>query len=157
MTGFARKLAVSAVITAILGGAAGAQSMQPEGGPQLVTTPQIAYRPSLSDSDAAYLSTALTVARAGDGSRARLAMDSIQDPVARKIALWALADGAPDSLSFFEADSVRRDLNGWPRAARRQATAEKLLETSGMSPDRIIAWFGGAEPATVQGAMALAG
>lgn len=145
------------MITAILGGAAGAQSMQPEGGPQLVTTPQIAYRPSLSDSDAAYLSTALTVAKAGDGSRARLAMDSIQDPVARKIALWALADGAPNSLSFFEADSVRRDLNGWPRAARRQATAEKLVETSGMSPDRIIAWFGGAEPATVQGAMALAG
>lgn len=157
MTGFARKLAVSAVITAILGGAAGAQSMQPDGGPQLVTTPQIAYRQPLSDSDASYLSTALTGARAGDGARVRLAMDAIQDPVARKIALWALADGAPDSLSFFEADSIRRDLNGWPRGAKRQATAEKLLETSGMPPERVIAWFGGTEPETVQGAMALAG
>ena len=157
MTGFARKLAVSAAITAILGGVAGAQSMQPDGGPQLVTTPQIAYRQPLSDTDASYLSMALTAARAGDGDRVRLSMDSIRDPVAKKIALWALADGAPDSLSFFEADSVRRDLNGWPRGAKRQATAEKLLETSGMPPERIIAWFGGTEPETVQGAMALAG
>ncbi|MFA7261477.1 MAG: lytic transglycosylase domain-containing protein [Caulobacter sp.] len=157
MTGFARKVAVGAVVTAILGGAAGAQSVQPDAGPRLVTTPQVAYRQPLSDTDAAYLSTALTVARAGDGSRARLAMDSIQDPVARKIALWALADGAPESLSFFEADSVRRDLNGWPRAARRQATAERLIETSGMPPEKVIAWFGGTEPETVQGAMALAG
>lgn len=147
---------VGTALAAILGGAAVAQSGQ-TGGPQLVTTPQTAYHQSLSDTDAAYLSTALTVARAGDGARARLSMDAIQDPVAKKIALWALADGAPDSLSFFEADSVRRDLNGWPRGAKRQATAEKLIETSGLSPERIIAWFGGAEPTTVQGAMALAG
>lgn len=155
MTAFARKLAVGTALAAILGGAAVAQSGQ-SGGPQLVTTPQVAYRPSLSDTDASYLSTALTTAKAGDGARVRLAMDSIQDPVAKKIALWALADGAPDSLSFFEADSVRRDLNGWPRGAKRQATAEKLIETSGMPPERIIAWFGGTEPTTAQGAMALA-
>ena len=147
---------VGAALAAILGGAAGAQSMQPDG-PRLVTTPQTAYRQPLSDTDASYLSTALTVARAGDGARARLAMDAIQDPIAKKIALWALVDGAPDSLSFFEADSARRDLNGWPRGARRQATAEKLIETSGMAPERIIAWFGGTEPSTIQGAMALAG
>ncbi|MDO9222963.1 MAG: lytic transglycosylase domain-containing protein, partial [Caulobacter sp.] len=157
MTGFARKLTVTAVITAILGGAAGAQSMQPDAGPQLVTTPQTAYRQPLSDTDASWMSTALTAARAGDAARVRLAMTSIQDPIAKKVALWALADGAPDSLSFFEADSIRRDLNGWPRGARRQAAAEKLIETSGMPADRIIAWFGGAEPETVQGAMALAG
>lgn len=159
MTAFAWKLAVGAVLTAILGGAAVAQSgsMQADGAPQLVTTPQIAYRPSLSDSDSANLSAALTAGRAGDGGRARLAMDSIQDPVAKKIAQWALIDGAPDSLSFFEADAARRDLNGWPRGAKRQATAEKLIETSGMPADRVIAWFGGTEPETVQGAMALAG
>ena len=156
MTAIARKLAVGTALAAILGGAAIAQS-SPSDGPQLVTTPQPASRQPLSDTDASYLSTALTVARAADGPRARLAMDAIQDPVAKKIALWALADGAPDTLSFFEADSVRRDLNGWPRAAKRQATAEKLIETSGMPPEKIIAWFGGTEPTTVQGAMALAG
>lgn len=156
MTAFARKLAVGAVLAAILGGVAGAQSVQADG-PQLVTTPQTAYRQPLSDSDASYLSTALTGARAGDGARVRLAMDAIQDPIAKKIALWALADGAPDSLSFFEADSIRRDLNGWPRGAKRQATAEKLVATAGMPPERMIAWFGGAEPTTAEGAMALAG
>lgn len=156
MTGFARKLAVGTVLAAILGGVAGAQS-DPAGAPQLVTTPQTAYRQPLSDSDAANLSAALTGARAGDAARVRLAMDSIQDPVAKKIALWALVDGAPQSLSFFEADSARRDLNGWPRGAKRQATAEKLIETSGMPAERIIAWFGGTEPETVEGAMALIG
>lgn len=156
MTAIARKLAVGAVLAAILGGAAGAQSVQADG-PQLVTTPQTAYRQPLSDSDASYLSTALTGARAGDGARVRLAMDAIQDPIARKIALWALADGAPDSLSFFEADSIRRDLNGWPRGAKRQATAEKLIGAAGMPPERIIAWFGGTEPTTAEGVIALAG
>ncbi|MFZ5670480.1 MAG: lytic transglycosylase domain-containing protein [Pseudomonadota bacterium] len=153
MTGIARKLAVGAVVTAILGGAAGAQSEQP----QLVATPQVAFRQPLSDADAENLRIALTAARAGDGGRIRLAMDSISDPLARRIAQWALADGAPQTLSFFEADQMRRDLNGWPRGARRQATAEKLVETSGMSPERIIAWFGGTEPETAEGAMALAG
>ncbi len=111
--------------------------------PQLVSTPQTAYRQPLSDSDAANLRNALTGTSAAS---IRAAMASIQDPIARKIALWALADRAPESMSFFEADAARRDLNGWPRGAKRQITAEKLLETSGMAPDRIIAWFGGASP-----------
>jgi soluble lytic murein transglycosylase len=142
---------IGAGIAAILGGAAVAQVSG--GAPQLVSTPQPAYRQPLSDSDAANLRNALTGTSAAS---IRAAMSSIQDPTARKIALWALADRAPDSMSFFEADAARRDLNGWPRGAKRQATAEKLLETSGMAPDRIIAWFGGAEPQTVEGAMALA-
>ncbi len=143
---------LGAAAIAILGGAAVAQQVT-QGAPQLVSTPQTAYRQPLSDGDAANLRAALD----GKSSASiRAAMDSIQDPVARKIALWALTDRFPESLSFFEADSARRDLNGWPRASKRQATAEKLLETSGMAPDRIIAWFGGSQPETPEGAMALA-
>lgn len=104
--------------------------------------------------DAANLRAALN---GTSSANIRMAMDSIQDPTAKKIALWALVDRFPDSLSFFEADAARRDLNGWPRQAKRQAAAEKLLETSGQSPDRIVAWFGGAEPETAEGAIALAG
>ena len=128
---------IGAGIAAILGSAAVAQVSA--SAPQLVSTPQPAYRQPLSDADAASLRNALTGTSAAS---IRAAMDSIQAPVARKIALWALADRVPESMSFFEADAARRDLNGWPRAAKRQVTAEKLLETSGMAPDRIIAWFG---------------
>lgn len=148
-----RKMAFGAVLTAVLASTAGAQSSG-VGAPQMVSTPQTAYRSTLSDSDSANLRAALNATNAG---AIRVAMDSIQDPLARKIALWALADRSPESMSFFEIDAARRDLNGWPRQAKRQATAEKLLQTSGMAPDRVIAWFGGVEPETVEGAIALAG
>lgn len=146
-------MGLGAVLTAILASTAGAQSTAP-GTPQLAATPQTAYRQSLSDMDAANLRAALNGTSA---AQIRMAMGSIQDPVARKIALWALADRAPESMSFFEIDSARRDLNGWPRQAKRQATAERLLETAGMTSAQVIAWFGGAEPETAEGAMALAG
>ncbi|MBN9318124.1 MAG: lytic transglycosylase domain-containing protein, partial [Caulobacterales bacterium] len=144
---------------AVLGAAAAmaAQESQPQGAPEAqtapVTTPQTAYRQPLTDTDAANLRAALTGRSA---AQIRAARDSIQDPLARKVALWALADGAAESMSFFEIDSARRDLAGWPRAARRQAAAEKTLETSGQDPARIVAWFGGERPATAEGAMALA-
>ncbi|MDP1631524.1 MAG: lytic transglycosylase domain-containing protein [Caulobacter sp.] len=149
-----RKLAIGTALVVVLGGVTGAQSASSQA-PQLVTTPQVAYRQPLSDSDAANLRAALDAG--GDTGRIRQAMSAIQDPIGKKIALWALTDRAPESLSFFEADAARRDLNGWPRGAKRQVTAEKLLETSGLSADRIIAWFGGAQPESPEGALALAG
>lgn len=99
---------------------------------------------------------ALAAAKTGDVSRARLAMDSLQDPVARKIALWALVDSSAEAMSFFELDSARRDLAGWPRSSRRETAAERQLSVSGLSPAQTIAWFGGGMPATAEGAMALA-
>ncbi len=152
LTAAGRKLLIGAGVAAVVGGAALAQVSG--GAPQLVSTPQTAYRQAISDTDAANLRSALSGSSAG---AIRMAMDQIQDPLARKVALWALADRFPESLSFFEIDSARRDLNGWPRGAKRQAAAEKLLETGGMAPDRIIAWFGGSQPETAEGAMALAG
>lgn len=152
-----RKVLLTSVLAAVAGGIADAQTTYgSSSAPQLITTPQVAYRQPVSDTDAAYLKTALTAAKAGDGDRVRLSMDAISDPLTRKIALWALADGAPDSLSFFEADSARRDLAGWPRSAKRQMSAEEKLETSGLDPARIVAWFGGSPPETARGAVALA-
>lgn len=144
--------AASCVILGLM--AAGSAATQ---SPARLSTPPLPYASLPSDSDGEYLRQALTGARAGDGDRVRNAMGAIQDPLARKIAVWALADGAPQSMSFFEIDAARRDLAGWPRAMTRQMNAEKKLETSGMAPDKTIAWFGGAEPVTVEGAMALAG
>lgn len=125
--------------------------------PQLVTTPQTAYHTSqLSDSDAQGVIAALNAAKNGNGSAIRTILGGLSDPMARRIVQWALADTAPDSLSFLEADSARRDLAGWPHAARRQSAAEKLIETGGLGPQATIAWFGGGDPTTGQGAMALA-
>ena len=81
----------------------------------------------------------------------------ISNPVARKIATWAIVEYAPDQLSFTEIDAARKELAGWPHPAARQEAAEKLLETSGMDANRIILWFGDTQPQTAPGAMALAG
>lgn len=103
------------------------------------------------------LSAVLTGARNHNGGQIRAAMDALNDPIARKIAMWALADSAPEYLSFPEADQARRDLAAWPRPARRQAAAERALPSAGMAPAAVIAWFGGTKPETLQGAAVLAG
>ncbi|NBB15366.1 transglycosylase SLT domain-containing protein [Caulobacter sp. SLTY] len=125
--------------------------------PAQLNTPALPYADVAGEGDAEYLRLALTAAKAGDGERVRTAVSAIQDPLARKIAVWAMADGAADSMSFGELDAARRDLAGWPKAQARQAAAEKQLEAAGLDPARVVAWFGGAEPVTVEGAMALAG
>jgi soluble lytic murein transglycosylase len=110
----------------------------------------------LSASDQANLAAALNAARRGDGAGAQTATALITDPVARKLALWATVDAEGEQLGFFRLDQARKDLAGWPRSTRRQCAAEKLVETSGLSPQAVVAWFQGAEPVSPQGAMALA-
>jgi len=122
----------------------------------LVQFPSLAPAGALSDSDRYALETALRAAKRGDGPGAQAARAQIRDPVAQKLALWALVDCAGEQLSFLELDQARRDLTSWPRASRRQQAVEKVLETSGQGPSAIVAWFNGAEPISPQGAMALA-
>jgi soluble lytic murein transglycosylase len=110
----------------------------------------------LTASDAAVFRQAIESARRGDINSARSAIAGISDSVARKTVTWILADSAGDSMGFYEADNARRELAGWPRANRRQACVERLLESAGKSPQDVVAWFAGAEPVTPQGAMALA-
>jgi len=154
-----RILLGGACVVAVVVGAADAQTTsgyasQTTSG--LITTPPTAVPTALSDTDSANLQTSLAAAKRADVSGARMAMDSLQDPIAKKIALWQLIDNNAEAMSFFELDAARRDLAGWPRGARRDAAAEKALSTSGLDPARIVAWFGGAQPATADGAMALA-
>lgn len=124
--------------------------------PATVQTPSYTTRGSVSDSDARALSDAMAAARAGDGPRIRADMDRLSDPVARKLALWALVDVGPAGMSYAELEAARRDLAGWPRAERRAAAVERSIEGGGLSPQGVIAWFAGAEPATAEGALALA-
>jgi len=142
-------LAVTSLL--LLGGAAVGQTLASD-------VPQGAYiaSPPAQATDLAAIGAVIAAAKYGDGARIRTAMAGLYDPLSRKIALWALADSAPDYLSWAEADYARRELADWPRPQRRQAAAEKLIERSGLSPKAIIAWFGQGAPATPEGAMALA-
>lgn len=132
------------------------QTPQPSGYAQ--TTPpvrQSVLRP-LSASDQANFSRALAAAKRADVATARAAIAAIDDRVAKKAATWALLDANAESLGFHELDNARRELAGFPRAARRDAAAEKLLQTAGLPPGQVVAWFGGREPQTAHGALALA-
>ncbi|MBL8555903.1 MAG: lytic transglycosylase domain-containing protein, partial [Phenylobacterium sp.] len=110
----------------------------------------------LSGPDQQTFTQGFAAARRGDVGGARSAISRLQDPIAKKLVTWAMVDVSSASLGFYELDAARRDLTAFPRAARRQAAAEALLETSGKSPSETVAWFGGQPPATAQGAMALA-
>ena len=158
----AHRAILSTAVLVLLAGMADAQSAGPSdtvsvSTPQRVQTPPSTAPGRLSDNDSQLLKSTLDAARRADIATARTALAQITDPTARKIATWALVDANSDRLTFFELDQARRDLAGWPRAKRRDLAAEKLLETSGQTPHQIIAWFGGGQPTSAEGAMALAG
>jgi soluble lytic murein transglycosylase len=131
-----------------MGGFAAAQGLTGD-----AAQPTVSYQ-DLNDMQS--VSVALSAARAGDGSRVQSIIASTTDPLARRIALWALADAAPDTMTWAQAEEARRSLGDWPRPARRQMAAEKLIDQSGMNPKAVIAWFGETPPVTAQGAMSLA-
>jgi len=102
------------------------------------------------------LSGALSAASRGLDGPLKQIVSTSTDSAVRKIALWALADGLNDRLSFAELDQSRTALEGWPRASRRQLATEKRLDTSNLPDQQIVDWFKTDPPQTAQGAMALA-
>ena len=102
------------------------------------------------------LSDALRAARSGDVNRAEALKATLTDPVAGKLVTWTEIDSSGTMLGFGQLEPAGRDLQGWPREARRRAVTEKALELGGTSPTATIAWFGAREPQTAQGALALA-
>jgi soluble lytic murein transglycosylase len=161
----ARKAVLIAGVAAMAAATARAQSSDPIGDllnsmnkSTPLDTPAPAHNIAhpLSERDASLLREAIEHARRGNVNGAREAIGGITDVLARKTAIWVLVDSDADAVGFYQVDDARRELADWPRAARRQAAAERLLETSGKTPQQTVDWFAGAEPATAQGAMALA-
>jgi soluble lytic murein transglycosylase len=113
--------------------------------------------PPLSETEAAALKSAFAEARIGDRAAFLGAAAGLRDPEAQRLAGWMFADVSGDKLSFQEIDAGRRDLSGWPRGDKRQALAEESLAAAQYPPAQIVQWFAGTEPATAEGAMALAG
>jgi soluble lytic murein transglycosylase len=143
---------VLAAAVMLLAGPAAAQDA-----PIRAPAPITPASPLLSDTEAAALRSAFSEARIGDRAAFLGAAAGLRDPEAQRLAAWVFADVSGDKLSFQEADAGRRDLSGWPRGDKRQALAEKTLATAQYTPAQIVQWFAGTEPATAEGAMALAG
>ena len=80
--------------------------------PQAMQAPPTSVRRLLSDVDAQSLTQALAAAKRGDVANARMLTAGIGDPLARKIAAWALVDSSSGAMSFFELDQARRRLSG---------------------------------------------
>lgn len=124
--------------------------------PQPYAPPRQTVARPLSVSDQGLFAQGLAAAKRGDISGAKSAISGLSDPVARKVVTWAMVDVNSNLLGFYDLDAARRDLDGFPRGARRQIAAEKALETAGKTPAQIVEWFAGQEPQSAPGAMALA-
>jgi len=161
----ARKAFLVAGVAVMAAAAARAQPVDPLGdlidsvtkeAPLDSPVPAHAISHPLSGQDANLFREAVESARRGNINGAKSAIASMSDALARKAATWVLVDSCAESVGFYEVDNARRELAGWPRAAKRQAAAEKLLDSAGKAPQQVVDWFAGAEPATPQGAMTLA-
>ena len=160
MTVFLRKAWIlKTVAAAALALACANADAQAPDGPESVASPPPAAPEGalpLNASDGARLRAAVEAAQRGDVNGAKTLQASLTDPVARKLVQWAMIDSAGTMLSFYELDAARAGLSGWPRAARRDSVTEKAVEAAGLGPQRVVDWFGGREPQTAEGAMALA-
>src|SRR5581483_1535852 len=127
----------------------------PAPGPAQVA-PEAPLLPPPGANDVEWIKTGVTAARSGNLEQMRTAIAAVSHPTARKLLEYLAADNMGNRMSFAEVDQARRDLEAWPHKANRQMWAERALEASGLSPQQVADWFR-AEPATPEGAMALAG
>jgi soluble lytic murein transglycosylase len=116
--------------------------------------PALVYaQPTANDIE--WVRTGVAAARAGNLEQMRTAISSVGHPTARKLLEYLAADNMGNRMTFAELDRARLELQAWPHRANRQMWAERALEGSGLTPQQVANWFK-AEPATAEGAMALA-
>ena len=109
----------------------------------------------LSDADASTLNAALAAVKRHSFNEADGLAASLSNPLARKIVTWAIISDDGDIYSFSSLDAARRELWGWPHEAKRQVAAEKMMATSGLTPQQIVDWFAGSPPQSIEGATQL--
>ena len=79
----------------------------------------------------------------------------INDPIAHKILEWRLAADDP-YVSFEVLSRVVQTQSDWPRMTRIRSKAETRMFERPLSPDDTISWFGGTEPVSGEGRIAMA-
>ncbi|ESQ82850.1 hypothetical protein AEAC466_15175 [Asticcacaulis sp. AC466] len=124
-----------------------------------VFTPMDTARPyipsGMTEADSQTLRSALSAVKARNFTQADSLASQLSSPIARKIVTWTIINNDGNIYGFAALDAARRDLWGWPREQKRQIAAEKLITTSGMTPQQIVDWFKGAPPQSTEGASAL--
>ena len=159
---FVRKVVLIASVSALTLGALQPVAAQDEVTPAAAQTQPVPfdtarpYVPSgFSSNDTALLEQALSAVKSRNFAGADSMAGGLTNPVARKIVTWTIINNDGNIYGFAALDAARRDLWGWPREAKRQIAAEKLIGLSGMTAQQIADWFKGAPPLTTEGASAL--
>lgn len=124
-----------------------------------VNTAPVAYSAAtssvLSAQDRALVQQGLASARARDVVGTQSIIARISDPSARKLVEWALVDTSDRQMSAYDLQRANHELARWPKSDSRRAAGERALLAANAPADQVIAFFDGAQPATVDGAMAL--
>lgn len=75
-------------------------------------------------------------------------------PLLQDAVNWFILTGNDELASYPEYARLLRDHPDWPRHSLLESGAERTM--SGMSADKIVAWFAGRDPRTLEGAFRLA-
>jgi hypothetical protein len=111
---------------------------------------------SLPSGDLAAVKTAIALARTGDLARASDVEESIGDPVARKVAEWAILRSDNKEIDFQRYVAFISDNPNWPNIGLLRRRAEAALWKERLDPQIVRAYFDKDQPLTAQGKFALA-
>src|SRR5438067_2788686 len=111
---------------------------------------------SLPSPDLAAVKAAIALARMGDLPQASEVEESIGDPVARKVAEWAILRSDNTQVDFRRYVAFISDHPSWPNIGSLRRRAEAALWKERLDPQIVRAYFGNDQPLTAQGKFTLA-
>ena len=111
---------------------------------------------STTDADIAAVKTVIEAARKGRDADADAAERTIADPVARKLAEWAILRSDNTTPTFQRYAAFVRDNPDWPHVSLFRRRAENALWNDGIDDATVLAFFALHQPTTAKGRYALA-
>lgn len=110
----------------------------------------------LSRSDAEKVYLALEAASDGDWSDVDRYRAQVNDPVAKKLLFWRVADSSLSGAGFDRLNQALEELDGWPGLSQLEIRAEEAISESALSAAQRIAWLEKSGPRSGEGKLALA-